>query len=267
MGENMDFGMKCIKYMLCISNFMFVIIGILLIVVGSSVTTLYYKYEVFLESYNFSPAMLLISIGVTMTLVSLFGCVGSWRKSTFLVNLYTLLLCVLFIMELSAAITAYVKRDSIEESVEATMRDTLEDYNKVDAATKGWDFVQENLECCGVRKLNDWAIYEINGTTIMFENDEFDIPYSCCVTSYCLYVYSGGCLNKVVYILSQSAFMIGTGAFCVAIVQILGIVFGNMLAKSIRRVKTQEEMNKQNQRHIIYNLQNENYSLKPTSKA
>lgn len=267
MTENLEFGMKCIKYMLCVSNFMFVIIGILMIVIGSSVTQVYSEFELFLESHHFSPAALIISVGIIMCIVSLFGCIGAWRRSTFLVNFYTLLLCILFILEISAAIVAYVKRNSIEESIEFEMRNSMWDYNKSKTATEGWDFVQDRLACCGVHKMEDWASHEISGTLITIENRTFTIPKSCCVTSYCLYVFSTGCLNKVAYIISESAFMIGTGGFCVALVQLLGIVFGNMLARNIRRIKTREEMNRQNQRHIIYNLENKNYGLKTSSKA
>lgn len=62
-------------------------IGVLLISIGTTIRAIYTAFEVFMESHYFSPAALLIAIGIIIFFVALFGCVGAIRGSVCLINL------------------------------------------------------------------------------------------------------------------------------------------------------------------------------------
>jgi CD63 antigen len=53
MTKEIDVGMKCIKYMLFVANFMFVMIGFLLISIGSTIKAIYGDFEVFMAQHYF----------------------------------------------------------------------------------------------------------------------------------------------------------------------------------------------------------------------
>lgn len=240
--------MRCIKYMLFTTNFMFALIGFLLISVGSTITSIYNDFQVFMAEHYFSPAALLIAIGVIIFFVSLFGCFGAIKKSTCLINTYGVLLGMIFILEISAAIAAYSMRGNIGEYVEDAMRSSIDKYESDESSKEAWNFLQEKLECCGIDSFNDWG--------------EQTPPDSCKdidhrVLGADLY-YKSGCLNKLSFIVSECAGLVGTGGICVAIVQLLGVIFAFMLAKSIRRLKTAAEMQRQENQRFYAQLANGN---------
>lgn len=65
-------------------------IGVLLISIGTTIRTIYSDFEIFMESHYFSPAALLVAIGVIIFFVATFGCVGAMRSSTCLINMVRL---------------------------------------------------------------------------------------------------------------------------------------------------------------------------------
>jgi len=256
MARELDIGMKCIKYMLFISNFMFVMVGFLLISIGSTISAVYNDFELFLESHHFKPAQLLIAVGIIIFFVALFGCIGAIKESTMLVNLYAFLLFILLILQISAAIAAYVMRSDIYVKIESNMNDALPDYSESLEARYSWDFMQERLYCCGVHSYEDWK--HVNGSTAASIATNFNlanltaantIPESCYQDGE---IYQDGCLDRLTYIISESALMLGVGATCASFVQLLGVIFAYMLAKTIRRVKTDAEIRQQENRQRIY---------------
>ncbi|KAF2901381.1 hypothetical protein ILUMI_04805 [Ignelater luminosus] len=132
------------------------------------------------------------------------------------------------------------------------MYGTLNEYGENTVVTESWDFTQERLMCCGVRDVQDWSSRKINGTEVTIGSKTFGIPKSCCSYPNCDTAYEHGCLDRITFIISECSVMLGTGAICVALVQILGIIFAHMLAKAIRRVKTTREVKRQLKRQEIY---------------
>ncbi|KRT86800.1 Tetraspannin, partial [Oryctes borbonicus] len=221
MGSDLDVGMKCVKYMLFITNFMFVMIGFLLISIGTTITVIYSDFELFIADHYFSPSALLVAVGILIFFVSLFGCVGAIRGSTCLVNLYGIFLILLLILEVSAAIAAYAMRGSVERYIKAAMNDTLQHYLSSEYIQDAWDGLQCRLRCCGIIDHMDWM-------------DLVDSPFNDTVSPASCFNSVGerfepGCFQQLVYTVSESALLVGTAAICVAIVQALGIIFAFML--------------------------------------
>jgi CD63 antigen len=283
MTKEIDVGMKCIKYMLFVANFMFVMIGFLLISIGSTIKAIYGDFEVFMAQHYFSPAVLAIAIGVIIFFVALFGCVGAIKESTCLINMFGVFMGFLLVLELSAAIAAYAMRGQIEDTIRQKMEQSIGEYYHDDYDKGIWDFTQQRLYCCGVDNYHDWESYVMTAADIeemtttpkdssdgssssaaasSSSSSPFSLwegPQSCCHprdvhNHQCVkqYVFREGCLDSLSYIVSESALLLGCGALAVAFIQLLGVVFACMLAKAVRRLKTQELLDREQDRQTTY---------------
>ncbi|KAF5307887.1 hypothetical protein FQR65_LT06454 [Abscondita terminalis] len=228
-----------------------VIIGVLLILMGDSIVEIYNDLDIFIESHYFSPALFSISIGSIILLVSLFGCIGALMRSTMAVNIYTLFMCILLILEIAAAITAFVKRQDIETLINTSMYHSMNFYKNDTDYAESWNYIQYQFSCCGVHNFTDWTIHKIDEANIVIGSEVVGLPKSCCANRECIAAFGRGCLDYITTVISASGFLLGIGALSVSIVQIMGIVFGTMLVKTIRQVKSREEMIRQ-QRNMLY---------------
>lgn len=270
--KDLEFGMKCIKYMLGAANLMFVLVGMLLISIGYTIKSIYRNFDQFMESHYFNPSTMAIVIGFIIFFIALFGCVGALKESTFLVNTYAFFLTIVLILEISVCIAAYAMRTNIEYTIKKNMRIAMENYdNEYNAYT--WNATQYNLQCCGINNSSDWNEFYYNETfnLVRLEVDYVNtsIPQSCCVNEVCTNsrssIYSNGCMYRLSYIVSQCALLLGVGALCVSFIQILGIVFATMLAKSIRKLKTQMLVQREERRRHFYEQMARNETEKPKS--
>jgi CD63 antigen len=234
-------GMRCAKYMLVVVSFMFALIAILLIMVGTTIQAIFGSFEQFLYENFFSPPALLIAIGFILFGVALLGACGALKESVLLINLYGVSLFLVFILEISAAIAAFLLQSQVNLMLHRSMYDSLENYHKSEYIKAGVDFMQYNLQCCGVEDPSDWNDYSDN------TNGNITIIESCCEQinfedeNKCDALFEFGCFNRLSFIISQSAMLIATGATTVALVQLLGVCCAFMLAKTLRRHKSLRE--------------------------
>jgi len=228
--------------MLVVINLMFLLTSVLLITVGTTIQTIYGDFSQFLDSHFLSIPTLLAAVGFVMLVVATFGVIGAFKESTMLTNIYACLLSLVFVLEISAAIAGFVLQSQVREMLIRTMNQSMSAYTTYDTATVAVDFMQRSLECCGVDGPTDWE-----GILPALENNETSpvlVPESCCgdynddMESKCGEYFLDGCLDRMHFIIGQSAMMIATGATTVAFVQILGVMCAFMLAKTIRRTKS-----------------------------
>lgn len=239
--NDLNMGMRCVKYMIFVINFMFLLTAILLVTVGSAIGTIFGDFEAFIDSHFFSPAHLLVAIGFIMMFVSIFGCIGAVRESTAMINIYGLLLALVFILEVAAAISAFALRGQVGEMVRRTINQSMASYSSNPYVGKSVDFMQRVLECCGVDGYEDWEFFLKNSSAVGDDGlpNSIEVPQSCCVpdTDGCE-PFEYGCYPRLEWVISQSAALIATGATTVAFVQILGSICAFMLARTIRRTKS-----------------------------
>ncbi|XP_066146097.1 CD63 antigen-like [Euwallacea fornicatus] len=256
--KELDMGMKCIKYMLCVSNLMFVIVGILLISIGYTVKAIYSNFDEFMADHYYHPSSLVIVIGFFVFGIAFLGCVGALKESTFIVNIYAFFLTLVLILQISASIAAYAMRSNIYNTIFKNMHDAMINYD-IDYNAFAWNSTQYNLQCCGIEKNTDWneTVKDLsNGFVLVnFTNTSIFVPPTCCRREMCNEenLYSTGCLPRLSYIVSQCALLLGVGALCVAFIQVLGIIFASMLAKSIRKVKSQRLVESEQRTRHFYN--------------
>ncbi|CAG9759513.1 unnamed protein product [Ceutorhynchus assimilis] len=264
--KDLDFGMKCIKYMLCVANLMFVIVGLLLISIGYTIKSIYSNFEQFMETYYYNPSSLAIIIGIFIFVIALFGCVGAVRESTCLVNTYAFFLTIVLVMEISVSIAAYAMRSNIESNIAYNMKFAMDHFNEEYNAFT-WNSTQYNLQCCGIYRNTEWGAYpEYNLTKIVLaDNTTLSVPPTCCQQEKCspATVYTSGCLFRLSYVVSQCALLLAAGALCVSFIQVLGIVFASMLAKSIRKAKTERLVRREELRRNFYDQMMKSRGEKP----
>lgn len=135
---------------------------------------------------------------------------------------YGVCLFLVFILEVSASIAAFVMQGQVREMLVRTMNESLANYESNEYIQAGVDFMQSGLECCGVHGPRDWInfIQQSNST-----DNRIDVPLSCCgMYSYdlesCEKQYENGCFGRMDFIISQSTMLIATGATTVAFVQV-----------------------------------------------
>jgi len=251
-AKKLDVGMKGIKRMLFVFNTIFLLIGVLLTAIGSTIHAVYSEFELFIDSNYFKPVELLISIGVIVMIISIIGYVGTIKKSTMFVNLYALLLFGVLIFEISLAIIGFVLSSTIYRDITSNMGEVLNDYNNDVNARHSWNFMQERLHCCGVHSPFNWAFQDVNGPSVSLGEYTFTVPHSCCTELKCTEIYGRGCITVLGNYASDSTITITSCAIFVLITQIFGVIFACMLAKAIRKTKTLEEMRRQQNRQMIF---------------
>ncbi|XP_017075776.1 tetraspanin-6 [Drosophila eugracilis] len=247
----LDSGMRCAKYMLIIVSFMFALTAILLIMVGTTIQAVFGDFSLFLDGHFSSPPALLIAIGFILIAVATLGAYGAVKESVMVINLYGVCLFLVFILEVSAAIAAFVMQSQVREMLTRTMRNALAEYESDPYVTAGVDFMQSGLQCCGVNEPEDWKEYYSPNKNLTLGSDDVVVPISCCGDSgrdfydatqvTCTETFELGCFRKMNFIVSQSAMLIATGATTVAFVQLLGVLCAFMLAKTLRRNKSIRE--------------------------
>ncbi|XP_078034253.1 CD63 antigen [Augochlora pura] len=249
-ATHLDVGLRCIKYLLCAVNSLFVLTGIMIISVGTTIYAVNDDFSKFLDPKYISPATLLIIVGILVFVIAFLGCFGALKESTCMVLIFAVSLSVVLILELAAAITAYALQDDIKGVLVKNINDTMQQYPTDPEARKAIDFLQSRLYCCGYNNYHDWE-------KIMTE-----IPESCRVTYgeniACDYdngceVYKTGCASNLSILIHRSVLYIGTGAVAIALIQFTGIMFACILGKAIRKQKTERERRRWELRESLVN--------------
>uniref|UniRef100_A0A182IPX2 Tetraspanin n=1 Tax=Anopheles atroparvus TaxID=41427 RepID=A0A182IPX2_ANOAO len=230
----LNMSMKCVKYMIFTISVTFAIVAAMLLSMAVAIGNLFDDFRSFIDSHFYVPPNLLIAIGVILLVIALFGCVGALKESTVMINLYAVLLLIVFVLQVSAAIAAFVMRGQVSHMVRQKIFNSMAEYREHNTHNS-IDMLQNTLECCGVDSYADWVQFLPSNGSLM------EYPASCCseppVDGGCT-SRAYGCYSRLSWLISQGSILIATGAVAVAFVQILGSICAFMLARAIRRTKT-----------------------------
>jgi len=229
---------NCIKYLLFGFNIIFMLTGIILIAVGVSVTAVYAEYDAILAHKFFSIPTFLIVIGSFIIIITFFGCWGALKENYCLVLSFSVLLAIIFILELSAGISGYVLRSDAEKILAQSLGEALKTYevNSTNPGeqTKMWDNIQNNFHCCGVYNATEWGELK-HGQ---------ELPISCCEIKSGAYGKLGcfldgphkenGCLSGFSTYIEQHAVSLGAAGIVIAIIQFFGVFFACYIAREIK---------------------------------
>ena len=239
--------LSLIHVLFCIFVYIF---SLILLAIGgvahraAFVTGLYFFQE---EDYQ-SSSSLLISGGFFGVIISFIGALGttpflSRHQNNFyrrigLINLiiYILALFGLFILEISAGVSAYTRWDSVSTTLELKLRkETQEQYGLPNFIpfTVSIDSVQMEFECCGISNRSDWDISNwalLNGrytplscckdelTSTNNSNGSYSSQFIGCSRGY---AYNQGCWGHIEDILRGYTLTVGRVAVPLAILQLV----------------------------------------------
>ncbi|XP_017057374.1 CD63 antigen [Drosophila ficusphila] len=231
---------NAVKYTLFGFNLIFLITGIILIAVGAGVGAVYTGYELFLAGKFFSIPTFLIVIGSFIIVISFFGCWGALKENYCLVLSFSIMLTIIFILELAAGISGYVLRNDASNLISTSLTNSLKEYNSLNqnATTQLWDDVQREFDCCGVKNYQDWLVTFPNGS----------LPISCCTipvgaagtfecsnnTASLPNRHKDGCLDGFSNYIAAHAVSLGAAGVVIAILQFFGVIFACYIAREIK---------------------------------
>ncbi|XP_056278818.1 CD9 antigen-like [Pseudoliparis swirei] len=142
-------GMKCVKYLLFVFNFIFWLMGSFVLAVG-----LWLRFDpetVSLLNGDKAPdtffigVYILISAGSMVMLVGFFGCCGAVRESQCLLGSFFACLMIIFGAEVAAGVFGFINKDKIIKDVQTFYTTT---YNENNNSTLIISY-QKVLNCCG----------------------------------------------------------------------------------------------------------------------
>lgn len=220
------------------------ITGIILIAVGAGVASTFNEYDSFMQSRFYSITTFLIVIGVFIFIIAFFGCCGAIRENYWMVLIFSVLLGIIFVLELAAGISGYVLRNEAEHLLENQLISTQESYETNSEIAKLWDFTQAQFTCCGTKNFSDWTIDK----NVTFGTETVGaLPMSCCSmptgligTFKCgkfpadVNLYPDGCLTEFSNYIADHAVSLGAAGIIIAIIQFFGVLFACYIAREIK---------------------------------
>ncbi|XP_013773356.1 CD63 antigen-like [Limulus polyphemus] len=215
-------GMAVIKFLLFAFNFLFLVSGIGLIVVGALSLKNITKYADFMVDNNTTSPTMLIIVGSIVFVLAFLGCCGAWKENYCMLMTFAVLLFIIFAVELAAGIAAYVYRKDVEKAIKEGMQDDL----KKNATENDWDKIQTELKCCGAVNASDWSHQYPDG----------NLPPSCCdaKAENCTISddnwHKQGCIEALKDFLEDKVYILGGVGVGIAFIQLLGITFACCLA-------------------------------------
>ncbi|XP_067228949.1 tetraspanin-2a [Chanodichthys erythropterus] len=201
-------GMKCVKYLLFVFNFIFWLSGSLVLAVG-----LWLRFDpdtanLLAESdapYNFFIAVyILIGAGGVMMLVGFFGCFGAVRESQCLLGSFFACLLVIFGAEVAAGVFGFLNKEKIIEDVKNYYETALRNNNETIAS-----MYHDVLQCCGTESSRP--------------------PELCTVDS-----PEKDCVKVIENFFNEKLFIIGYVGIGIAGIMIIGMIFSMVLCCAIR---------------------------------
>ncbi|XP_062546929.1 CD63 antigen-like [Armigeres subalbatus] len=238
-----SWSMKWIKFFLFMTNVMFVFVGVLVISTGAAVKSVYSDFTAFVDEQFYSPACMFIIVGVITVSIAMFGFIGTIRESSLLINIYCGLLSVVFLLEVTATLVGVHHRHEVDGILKQSLNSSLQRYPWNSHIQKSVDFMQIQLECCGVHNYHDWedvfAVVDLDNGDLVAE-----LPASCCreyQDGDCV-PHAIGCFPKMYALLRHCSKTVFSGLLLVAAVQILAAMFAFILGKRIRLVKTRSSL-------------------------
>ncbi|KAM5170138.1 tetraspanin-17 isoform 2-T2 [Mantella aurantiaca] len=175
----------CVKYFLFGFNIVFWLLGASFLAIGlwawaekgvlsniSSITDL----------GGFDPVWLFMVTGAVMFVLGFAGCIGALRENTTLLKFFSVFLGLIFFLELTAGILAFVFKDWIKDQLNFFINNNVKAYRDDIDLQNLIDFAQEYWSCCGAHGPNDWNLnIYFNCTDSNPSRERCGVPFSCCV--------------------------------------------------------------------------------------
>lgn len=217
--------LKCLKFTMCIANFLCFICGIAVLGLGIYLSVTINMAAVTPSLASFNVAHILMVTGIIITCVSFLGFLGALKENRCLLLAFFLLLFLLMLAELAAACMMLMYDSEIAVWLEKDLKEGLSRAKLPNNETilTDWDMAQDYLQCCGVTNSSDWGSR---------------VPQSCCVKPCDLkrpVYYETGCLEKMKAFFEENFLHTGISVILLCVVEVLGMCFAMTLYCHISR--------------------------------
>jgi small-conductance mechanosensitive channel len=254
-------GAQCAKIVILLINFIFGLIGIVLLGFGIFlVVDAKAMHKQFFIPAGSSAEMILIAAGVILIVgliimaITVVGCCAVAKKNTGCLTFYSCVLIMVLILQVIAVILAGVFYNQIIDSLDDQMLIIVnKEYGYKNDSTVFIDTVQKELHCCGVTAKGplDWEYSKWNNDTRGI------VPESCCTpdgkggfvdlkkcreyayhnetTDRSKYIYTEGCDSKVDGLIKQYVGILIGVVIGVVLIQVVFIIVTCLLRSSMAR--------------------------------
>lgn len=185
---------SCLKASVLVVDLLVLFLGLLITGLASWLLVSEHIYLTPSSSDLSLGSYLLLSVGISVSILAFLGCCGALTTSRCLLAIFIILLILLTIGEVILAVLLHYQHLDITPLVELGVSQTVQDkYHPTNTAiTLYWDNLQQGLECCGSQGPSDWAdaVYnrqleetrEIGIGSSSHTLPPFSLPKSCCKT-------------------------------------------------------------------------------------
>ncbi|XP_061076038.1 CD9 antigen-like [Conger conger] len=200
-------GMKCVKYLLFIFNFIFWLIGSLVLAVG-----LWLRFDpdiVSLLSKQGAPetffmgVYILIGAGGLIMLVGFFGCCGAVRESQCLLGSFFACLLIIFGAEVAAGVFGFLNKDKIIKEIQDFYDTSVQENTNSTIAS----VYHKVLNCCSGNALDP---------------------------SFCQDAKAKDCGTAILEFFNNKLYIIGFVGIGIAGAMVIGMIFSMVLCCAIR---------------------------------
>ncbi|XP_023135346.1 CD63 antigen-like [Amphiprion ocellaris] len=224
-------------------NSLFLASGVALITIGALQYSTYSQMGTFAGSSLSKIAIVLISVGVTIAIVSLLGHVGAFTNNSSMVSCFICILIVIIILEILTGAVFYIFRSKTailqaNSAINNKARGVINEY-KVEKR-HAINRIQEKFSCCGADSYTDWS------KSVGWENHDA-VPDSCCMvkTEGCgqdkANVHTKGCISAIKLFLVKNLLWVGAVCIALGVTEVFGVLVGVCLCLDIKR-KTYENI-------------------------
>uniref|UniRef100_A0A8C2ZR42 Tetraspanin-10 n=1 Tax=Cyclopterus lumpus TaxID=8103 RepID=A0A8C2ZR42_CYCLU len=173
--------LTCSSYFLIISNLVFTVLGLLVLVLGmwGLISKQSFAQEK-IGSIGTDPMLVFLTLGFVLTVLCLSGCVGALRENCTLLKLFSAAVLALITAQVLAAIVAYSLQVQVGGYLRSGMLAAMVRYQDDLDLRFITDEIQSNLQCCGADNYRDWELniyYNCSAPGVL----ACGVPATCCV--------------------------------------------------------------------------------------
>ncbi|XP_056133830.1 tetraspanin-33 [Lampris incognitus] len=255
-------GYRTIKYTLFVCCYVFWVASAVLIAVG--VYAKVAKEKDVVDTLMVDPALVLISVGSVMFMITFLGCYGALRNNSCLLKTFLGILVAILLLQIAAAVLGYLFTHTVMERTQKLMMKAIVRYREDQDLENLIDFIQKKFQCCGVQNFMDWShnvYFECSDTNPSLE--ACGVPFSCCVhlqnqtvlNTMCGYgmqdleessaggdIYTVGCVEKIIWWAKRNLFLV---AGLTAGLLLLEICMISLAAAQIYRIKKVQQQRRE----------------------
>lgn len=252
----------CYKYLLFSYNIAFWLAGVAFLGVGLwawSEKGVLSDLSKMTRIHGFDPVFLVLFVGGVMFILGFAGCVGALRENILLLKFFCGTIVLIFILEMAAAVLAFLFQDWVRDRVETFFKTNIKFYRDDIDLQNLIDSLQTMNHCCGAQHPSDWD-YNVyfNCSSVSKSRERCGVPFSCCiadpaqkvVNTQCGYdvrnlpkssweerIYTRGCIPALEAWLPRNIYIVAGVFVAIALLQIFGIFLARTLISDIEAVK------------------------------